>query len=139
MALRLQALFSARTLFLEERGMDFNNIFEGLQGPGSFRFILQPLMGLYFGLRDGKADARDNRPPYFVRLISSSENRIPLLKEGYTAIMRPFALAWVMDTAFQIFYLGHWSPFQAVFVAVLLVAFPYVLVRGLTNRTMTSI
>jgi hypothetical protein len=119
--------------------MDVGNIFEGLHGPGKFRFFMQPLMAIFLGIRDGKIDAEFRRPPYFLNLLKSSHQRTFLVKNGFTSIMKPFILAWMMDTAFQIFVLGSWSPFQATIVGILLIALPYIIVRGVTNRTMKGI
>lgn len=118
--------------------MEMNHILEGLHGPGSFRFIIQPLIAVLLGFRDGKLDALLRKPPYFLSLLSSSNQRKTNLKSGIASIIKPLILAWGMDTAFQVFVLGTWSPFQATFVGILLVALPYILVRGLTNRTMTG-
>ena len=41
-----------------------------LSGPFSFRFLLQPLMATLYALRDGMADARANRSPYFCSLFT---------------------------------------------------------------------
>ena len=41
-----------------------------LTGPGRFRFVLQPAVAIFLGIRAGNADARAGRPPY----IFSSRN-----------------------------------------------------------------
>jgi hypothetical protein len=121
----------------KEHTMDFHNIFEGLHGPGRFRFIVQPLIAIFLGFRDGKVDATLGRSPYLLNILTSTHHRGSVIKDGLMSIIKPIILAWCMDTAFQIFVLGSWSPFQATLVGVLLVALPYILIRGMTNRTLT--
>ncbi len=117
----------------------FNHILEGLHGPGKFRFFVQPLIAIILGIRDGRLDAKSMRPPYFLSLLTASHHRESIAKDGFTSIMKPSLLAWVIDTLFQIFVLSSWNPFQAILVGFLLVALPYILTRGLTNRTMTGV
>lgn len=43
-------------------------------GPMMFRFILQPLMAMFYAYRDGLLDARSGRPPYCLRFSPSLPN-----------------------------------------------------------------
>jgi hypothetical protein len=40
-----------------------------VHGPFSFRFVLQPLMGLINATRDGIVNARQGRSPYFWSVV----------------------------------------------------------------------
>jgi hypothetical protein len=42
----------------------FAHLLARLSGPGAFRFVLQPLVAVLLGIRDGRADAKAGRPPY---------------------------------------------------------------------------
>ncbi len=112
----------------------FHEIGEGLHGPGKFRFIIQPLIAILLGYRDGKSDALYGRPPYFIHLLTATGERSQILKSAMSSIMKPILLAWVMDTLFQFLVIGRWNPFQALIVGFLLVALPYIIFRGTVNR-----
>jgi hypothetical protein len=118
-------------------GPDYlNNIAREFHGPGSFRFFIQPIIALILGLRDGRKDALKGRTPFFETLIRDHEKRNDLWKEGLLRISKPLAISILMDMVLQIIILGHWVPFQAVIVGSLLIALPYLVARGSSNRTL---
>src|SRR5262249_6479268 len=73
-----------------------------LHGPFSFRFVLQPLMALISAARDGLADARAGRSPYFWTMFTRPEERSGLFREGWHATTRVIVLGVVMDTIYQL-------------------------------------
>ena len=111
---------------------------EGLEarmtGPGKGRFILQPLIAIALGVRDGIADAKQGKPPYFIRVLFKSERKLYVLKNGIRSIATPLTVGIVLDMILQ------WVIFQGVYLlpaiiaGTILVAFPYALARGLSNR-----
>jgi len=111
---------------------------EGLEarmsGPGKFRFILQPIMSIGLGIRDGIADAKQGNPPYFIQILFKSENKLTALKSGLKNAAFPLGLGVVLDFVFQwlIFHFLYVIP--ALLAGTILVALPYSLTRGLTNR-----
>lgn len=115
-------------------GHYMHDIVQGLHGPGKFRFFIQPLIAILLGFRDGRLDAKEGRPPYFLHLLKNPQLRPELWKSGFSSFAKPFILAWIVDTAFQILVLGHWNPFEALIVALCLIVLPYAMARGLTNR-----
>jgi hypothetical protein len=70
-------------------------------GPMKFRFILQPVMAAAAAFRDGKADARAGRSPYFATVLRSKAERIGRLREGLNATARIILLGLVMDIVYQ--------------------------------------
>ena len=111
---------------------------EGLEarmsGPGKFRFILQPIMSIGLGIRDGIADAKQGNPPYFIQILFKSENKLVALKSGLKNAAFPLGLGVVLDLVFQwlIFHFLYVIP--ALLAVTILVALPYSLARGLSNR-----
>jgi hypothetical protein len=105
-----------------------------LSGKGQFRLFLQPAMALLLGIRLGIADAKEGRPPFFLRLFHSAVRRRHLLRETLTDAALPLCLALGMDAVFQHLTLGRIRPLGLVLVAVLLVWLPFTLSRALTNR-----
>jgi hypothetical protein len=105
-----------------------------LTGPGKGRFVLQPLVSIALGIRDGIADARQNKPPYFIRVLFESEHKLAVLKTGLKSIATPLTVGIVLDMILQ------WVIFQGVFLVpailagTILVALPYSIARGLSNR-----
>jgi hypothetical protein len=119
---------------------DYLSFFEGLsarlQGPMHFRFILQPLIALFFAIRDGRRDAREGRPPYFWALFTEPEHRRDMLASGWKSVGKVFIIAIVLDLVFQYIALRAFHPVAAVLAGVLLALVPYLLLRGPVNRLM---
>jgi hypothetical protein len=105
-----------------------------LHGPFSFRFVLQPLMALFYATRDGLADARAGRPPYFWTIFTRTDERQRLLSEGWKAMSRVIGLGAVIDAIYQLIVF-HWiHPLQLVVIVLGLAFLPYVLIRGPIGR-----
>jgi hypothetical protein len=111
-----------------------SDLFGRLEGPFSFRFLLQPLMAVIYAARDGIADARRDRPPYFWTLLTRRDGRWKLLYEGEKAVVRVVALGIVMDVIYQLMVFRWIYPFELIVVVVLLAFVPYLLLRGPINR-----
>jgi hypothetical protein len=99
-------------------------------GPMAFRFILQPVMAGIVALRDGIADAKAGRSPYFWTLLANPLERGGRLRQGLIATARIILLGLAMDVIYQFIVLKTFYPGEAVIVAVALAFFPYVLLRG---------
>jgi hypothetical protein len=110
-----------------------------VSGPFAFRFILQPLVAAFFGLRAGLRDAREGRPAFGWHLFTTKlGNRRQLIRDGWKDIGKLFIVAIVIDVVYEIYVL-HWIyPGQSLIIAATL-AFPsYIAIRGLTNRIASS-
>ncbi len=106
-----------------------------LHGPMSFRFIMQPLMALFFAFRDGRKDAREGRPPYFWGLLTDPEHRGDMLRSGWKSIGKVFIIAVILDNVFQyIVFHNLGRPGGALIVGLILAIIPYLLLRGPVNR-----
>jgi hypothetical protein len=116
----------------------FSDLFGRLHGPFSFRFVLQPLMALLYATRDGLADARAGRPPYFWTLFTRPEERSRLLREGWKAVTRVILLGVAMDTIYQLIVFRWIHPVQLVVVVLGLAFLPYVILRGPIRRIASS-
>ena len=120
---------------------DYLGFIEGLlarlQGPMSFRFLIQPLMALFFAFRDGRRDAREGRPPYFWGLFADPEHRGDMLRSGWKSIGKVFIIAIILDNVFQyIVFHNFRRPGGGLIVGVVLALVPYILLRGPVNRLM---
>jgi hypothetical protein len=105
-------------------------------GPGRFRFVLEPLIAIFLGGRDGLADAKAGRPPYLYGLLLSGGggNRRELIRQGWTAIRNLVAVGIVLDSAAQLLIYRLVHPGAALVVGPVLIGLPYGISRGLTNR-----
>jgi hypothetical protein len=105
-----------------------------LTGPFAFRFILQPVMGLWFAARDGVHDAQEGRPPYFWTLFTHHESRSHLLPEGFQKVRRVILLGIVMEVAYQLIVLRWIYLGEMILMVIGLACLPYLLTRGAFNR-----
>jgi hypothetical protein len=99
-----------------------------------FRFFLQPLMAAFAAIRDGRADARDGRSPYFMTVLRNPQERVGRLREGLNATARIILLGLVMDVIYQVIVLKTFYPNEALVIALLLAFLPYLIIRGLVLR-----
>ncbi len=113
--------------FLEELPRRFS-------GPGRFRFIMQPILAIVLGLRGGLADAKAGNPPYLYGLVFAHERRKELVRSGASAICNLLAMGIVLDVVFQLVLYREVHPAPALLIGPILICFPYVASRALTNR-----
>ncbi|MEJ2379020.1 MAG: hypothetical protein P8Y71_27725, partial [Pseudolabrys sp.] len=72
-----------------------------IEGPMNFRLILQPLVALYFAVRDGMKDAREGKSPYFWALFTEPTHRREILESSWESIGTVFIVAVGLDFVFQ--------------------------------------
>ena len=107
-----------------------------LHGPMSFRFLLQPLVALFFAIRDGRKDAREGRAPYFWALFTDPGHRHAMVVSGWKSIGKVFIIAIVLDVVFQYIVFRDFRPIGALLAWLILALVPYLLLRGPVNRLM---
>jgi len=105
-----------------------------LKGPGRFRFILQPAVAIFLGIRAGVADAKARRRPYLLGLVLDHGQRLNMLKEALGQLSTLIAVAILLDCVSQFLILRQIFPGPALIVGPVLIALPYSLSRALTNR-----
>jgi len=112
----------------------FQDLPKRLTGPGRMRFLFQPAVALFLGIRAGRADALAGRPPYLLSVVTNSQHRIALLKEGFAQLSTLIAVAILLDCISQFLILRAVFPGAALVVGPVLIAIPYSLSRALSNR-----
>jgi len=105
-----------------------------LSGPGRFRFIIQPLIAIILGLRDGRRDAEAGRPAYLISVFFTKGSRLESLRSGARSFVKPFVFAVLLDIVVQLLIFQDLRIWSALVVGTLLIALPYSLARGVTNR-----
>ncbi len=109
-----------------------------ISGPMSFRLVLQPAVAVLLAIRAGVRDARQGRSAYFWTILTSSDSRGELLREGWSAVAKVFVVAALLDVAYQLVVRRWVYPGEALLVAFLLACVPYLLFRGLVDRLLRS-
>jgi len=105
-------------------------------GAAQFRFIVQPVVALLLGMRDGKLDFRMGNRPYLLDvLLHGLKGRG---KEFVAKAGKLLAVAIILDAVAQFLTLGNVWVWAAVVTGSLLIAIPYAAARGLTNRFMRT-
>lgn len=112
----------------------FEDLPKRLEGPGRFRFILQPLIATILGIRSGIADVRLGRPAYLFGVLFDHKLRLELLKSGFSTIVNLLLMGVLLDSICQWLILGSSYPGAALVVGPVLVAAPYSTSRALANR-----
>ena len=110
------------------------NLVGRLHGPLTFRFLLQPAIAIFFAVRAGLRDARENRPPYFWALLYNSEHRRVMLRQGWHDVGKVFLIAIVLDVVYQLIVIRWVYPGETLIVAMVLALLPYLLFRGAVTR-----
>jgi hypothetical protein len=105
-----------------------------LTGPGRFRFILQPSVAIFLGIRGGVVDARMGRPPYLSGILFHRDARRELLRSGFESVVNLLLMGILLDSISQWLILGASYPGAALLVGPVLIALPYSCARALSNR-----
>jgi hypothetical protein len=103
-------------------------------GPGRLRFVLQPVMAVLLGWRDGRADARAGRPAYLYGLIVSADKRREMILSGWSTIRDLMAMGIMLDAVAQLLIYREVHPGAALVIGPVLITLPYATSRALTNR-----
>ena len=112
----------------------WDNLFGRVDGPMSFRLIIQPIVATFLAIRAGWTDAREGRPIFFWTLARDPTQTRVMLKNLWRIAGKVFLVALVLDAIYQII-VPHWIyPVQALIVATLLALVPCVVVRAVGNR-----
>jgi hypothetical protein len=112
----------------------WENLGGRIGGPLKFRLLIQPLMVGFLAIRAGIQDARAGRPAYFWAMLSDSQHRSDLLREGWKAVAKVFTIAFLIDVIYQLIVERWVYPLESLVVAIVLAIVPYLLMRGPVTR-----
>lgn len=129
----VQRIIQTRDPYLFTRQF-FEDMLARLSGPGRFRFILQPSVALFLGIRDGVKDARAGSAPFLSALITQSRRRLDLLRSAIGSIRDLVAIAIILDLISQFLIFREIRPGAALLLGPVLITLPYVVSRALANR-----
>jgi hypothetical protein len=105
------------------------------EGPGHLRFLVQPTLAILLGILDGRQDARRGLGPFGAQVVRGpSGERRQKVGEAIRRLAFPLVMAVLLSAVFQWVIVKRFHPLASLAFAVLLVALPYSLARGLANR-----
>lgn len=105
-----------------------------LGGPGRLRFLVQPLLAIALGIRDGRLDAAAGRPPYVFAVLFVHARRKEELMTGLRTLAKPLVVASLLDALLQYVIFRSVRLWHALLAGTILIALPYAAARSLTNR-----
>lgn len=121
---------------LQDSGVD--RVLARLTGPMHARLIIQPLMAICLGIRDGLADAKAGAPPFLVHLITEPGDRVARAITGFRRMRVPITLAVILDMIVQFMILDRVHLLGALLFGACVMGLPYCLARALASRIATS-
>lgn len=130
-------------LFMFSIGIQFSmaqelSIWEKIQarvtGPFHFRLILQPLIAIILGIRDGRIAAKAGKRPIFLHMVTSKDDRLNYLKQVWRAIVKPLVIGIILDMIVQFIIFKSVRIWGAILLGAIIIALPYALSLGLSNR-----
>lgn len=110
-----------------------------IAGPMSFRFIIQPLVAVILGIRDGRLDAKAGTPPFIYNVIFKKEHYRSQFRNALHSLLTPVIVGTVLDAIAQYLIFKHIRPLPALLVGTFIMGFPYSLSRGISNRIISGI
>jgi hypothetical protein len=112
----------------------FNEFVARLSGPMSMRFILQPLIAIILGIRDGIKDAKLGNQPFILDLVFNPQNRKRDIKSAFKSLLTPIIIGTLLDAIVQYLMFKYIRPLAALLVGAFVMGIPYALARGVSNR-----
>ena len=112
----------------------FQDMLARLSGPGRFRFILQPVVAIVLGARDGVKDARAGPPPFLWGLVFHPQHRSRLIKGAFASVNMLVCVAILLDVISQFLIFRRVNPGAALLLGPVLIGLPYSLSRAVSNR-----
>ncbi|HTO91688.1 MAG TPA: hypothetical protein VMJ70_11215 [Candidatus Sulfotelmatobacter sp.] len=116
-----------------------------LTGPMNFRFILQPVLAILMGIRDGRHDSKAGTPPFLFEVFTDPAHRKRNLVGALKSLLVPIAIGTVLDGVAQYLIFRDVPgrtlvvhPLAALVVGTTVIGIPYALARSLTNRLLRS-
>ncbi len=112
----------------------FRDMLSRLSGPGRLRFILQPMVAILLGTRDGVKDALRGLPPFLWALAFHKDHRGHLVRNAVVSIRDLVAIAILLDILSQFLIFHEIHAGAALLLGPVLISLPYAISRAITNR-----
>lgn len=112
----------------------FQDMLARLSGPGKVRFLVQPVVAIVLGARDGAKDARGGLAPFLWGLAFHGGSRRQMWHTALLSVRDLVAIAILLDLISQALIFHELHPGAALLLGPVLIAIPYSLARALANR-----
>jgi hypothetical protein len=112
----------------------FSDILARLSGPGRLRFIVQPVVAVLLGARDGLKDARGGHAPFLWALVLHLEGWRKHLRSAIESTSELVCIAILLDLISQFLIFREIHPGAALVVGPVLIGLPYAVSRAIANR-----
>jgi hypothetical protein len=114
------------------RGLE--NLLGRFGGPMSFRLLVQPAVAIFFGIRAGIRDARENKPTFLGCALSNPSSWRVRMRLSWRDVGAVFIIALVLDGIYQIIVHSGIFVLEMLITATALALVPYMIVRDLAAR-----
>jgi hypothetical protein len=129
----IRRLIQTGNLYLFTEGF-FQDIVARLSGPGRLRFVMQPTVAIYLGVRDGVKDARAGNPTFLWALAFHQQHRLKMLAHAFSSAGDLIAIAILLDLISQFLIFREIRPGAALLLGPVLIGMPYAVARTFGNR-----
>jgi hypothetical protein len=114
------------------RGLE--NLLGRFSGPMSFRLLMQPAVAIFFAVRAGVRDARENKPTFLGCALSNPRSWSPRMRQSWRDVGTVFIVALVLDSIYQVAVQGGIFALELLITATVLALVPYMIFRDLVSR-----
>ncbi len=112
----------------------WENLVGRLGGPMSFRFLMQPAVAIFFAIRAGVRDARENKPTFLGCALSNPRSWSPRMRQSWKDVGTVFIVALVLDAIYQVAVHSGIFTLELLITATVLALVPYMVLRDLVSR-----
>jgi hypothetical protein len=112
----------------------WENLVGRLSGPMSFRCLMQPAMAIFFAVRAGLKDARQNNPTFLGCAISNPGSWRARMRLSWKDVGTVFVIAVILDAIYQISMHSGVYALELLITATFLALVPYMVFRDLVAR-----
>jgi hypothetical protein len=110
------------------------NLVDRLGGPMSFRFLIQPAVAIFFAIRAGVRDARENKPTFLGCALSNPGSWRARMRLSWKDVGTVLIVALILDSIYQIVVQGGIFTLELLITATVLALVPYMVMRDLVAR-----
>jgi hypothetical protein len=80
----------------------WENLSGRLGGPMSFRLLMQPAVAIFFAVRAGVRDARENKPTFLGCALSNPSSWRARMRLSWKDVGAVFIIAVILDAVYQV-------------------------------------
>lgn len=112
----------------------WENLISRFGGPMSFRFLIQPAVAIFFAIRAGVNDARQNNPTFLGCALSNPGSWRARMRLSWKDVGTVFIVALVLDSIYQVVVHSGIFTLELLITATVLALVPYMVFRDLVAR-----